>query len=296
MTNGTPEQGAASVSWGSQVSEAALPNLSRRFDVDEFTSFVVPAKPGDADKLAGELGELATACEWKRAAIVYARVRVSEHGGHRSKTKTGLANGKIGPKEYALRGVHGLRSPTTIRRYWWAWQHAIDEGLAEPVELGDTIMLPDAEWADYCTPVDRSVPPWANTASPPTPIPHESRRGGDGLGLGECPPKSSDLDDLEDDAEEPEDELEDALEDEAIAERQQEILQDRPRPRPLVSDVQLNAGRMKLLSNSINCAERDLDNLLEILDQLPVQLSGEWIRKRITKIRDRLDDIERGLG
>src|SRR6516164_9422137 len=64
------------------------------------------AGPRAADKLAGELGELATAVARQRAALVYARVRVQDGQGRPTveKAKTGL----LSPAEYALRGIHGL--------------------------------------------------------------------------------------------------------------------------------------------------------------------------------------------
>jgi WhiB family transcriptional regulator, redox-sensing transcriptional regulator len=138
-------------------------------DTHPVSGFTIPADPTDADHLAGELGELATACEWKRAAIVYARVQVSEHGGDRSKLKSDLANGKMTPAEYAVLGIHGLRSPQTVRRYWRAWQRAVDEGLAEPVKLGDTVELPTAEWGDFYAPM-RPLPD-TNTTDQPDEIP-----------------------------------------------------------------------------------------------------------------------------
>jgi hypothetical protein len=46
-------------------------------------TFTIPATPAEADKLAGELGEVASAYEWARAALVYCRVFVGTHGGDR---------------------------------------------------------------------------------------------------------------------------------------------------------------------------------------------------------------------
>ncbi len=43
--------------------------------------FTIPADPDQADALAGELGELATATEWRRAALVYSRVHVRDSQG-----------------------------------------------------------------------------------------------------------------------------------------------------------------------------------------------------------------------
>jgi hypothetical protein len=86
-----------------------------RADVPTATStFTIPVDPAAADAMAGELGELATATEWKRAAIVYARVRVQEGQG-RPPAAEMVSSDLLTPAEYALRGIHGLRSKTTIR-------------------------------------------------------------------------------------------------------------------------------------------------------------------------------------
>lgn len=166
-------------------------------DVCAVITFTVPADPAAADAMAGELGALATATEWKRAAIVYARVRVQDGQGRppgAEKDKTDL----LSPAEYALRGIHGLRSKTTVRAYWRAWDNAVAEGLAQPVSLGDTVDLPDAEWADYYQYGSQpTTPPYYV----PPPSANRHRRDhlalGDfrgGLGLGSCPPLASDMD------------------------------------------------------------------------------------------------------
>jgi hypothetical protein len=158
--------------------------------------FRIPSDPASADQLASELGELATATEWKRAALVYSRVRVQEGQGRPTSEKAKF--GLLSPAEYALLGVHGLRSRTTIRAYWRAWDNAITEGLARPVKLGDEVELPDAQWEDYYH-ITPDCPPWANTAAPSRPVeempwrePGRSRWRD--LPLGDCPPAASDVD------------------------------------------------------------------------------------------------------
>lgn len=175
-------------------------------------TFTISADPVAADKAVGELGELATATEWKRAAIVYARVHVRDSQGRPpgEKVKTFL----LTPAEYAQRGIHGLRSTTTVRAVWRAWDTAIAEGLAHPVSLGDTVTLPDAEWSDYYTSTPAS-PPYLRPA-PSGEQPDDQRQfedefdcgfeteilneregepdDGSSLGLGACPPLASDLD------------------------------------------------------------------------------------------------------
>jgi DNA N-6-adenine-methyltransferase (Dam) len=161
-------------------------------------TFAIPRDPHQADRLAGDLGVLATATEWKRAAIVYSRVRVQEGQGRpiaAEKAKTDL----LSPAEYALLGIHGLRSTTTVRAYWRAWDNAVTEGLAEPVKLGDQVTVPSAEWADYYS-ITPDCPPWANTSRPPfeSEPTHPQPSGGDttaerrdGLGLGNCSPRAT---------------------------------------------------------------------------------------------------------
>ena len=160
-------------------------------------AFTIPRDPRQADALASDLGVLATATEWQRSAIVYARVHVGQHGGDRSKTKSDLADGKVTPAEYALLGIHGLRSQTTVRAYWRAWDNAVTEGVAQPVSLGDQVALPDAEWADYYH-VTPDVPAWANTSLPPfesEPIQPSGAERDDGLGVGDCPPRATPIPD-----------------------------------------------------------------------------------------------------
>ena len=159
------------------------------------TTFSIPSDPDQADDLASELGELASAAEWKRAALVYARVHVSTHGGDRSKVNSDLADDKISPKQYALRGIHGLRSQTTVRRYWQAWDNLVAEGKALPVSLGDEIELPDEEWADYYTPQNHSTPPYFVPF--PSEIAERTFARSEDLPMGNCPPVASNIDEPE---------------------------------------------------------------------------------------------------
>jgi hypothetical protein len=113
-------------------------------------TFTLPSTATEADGLASDLGVLATATEWKRAAIIHARVTVRDRRGRPDGQK--LTNDLLTPDDYAALGVHGLRSATTVRRYWRAWQRAVDDGLTVPACLGGTVKLPTADWADYYLP------------------------------------------------------------------------------------------------------------------------------------------------
>ncbi|AMU54497.1 hypothetical protein A3O02_04305 [Mycobacteroides abscessus] len=83
------------------------------------------------------MGELVTASEWKRAAIVWAFT----HDGR--KTTSSLS---VGINEFCGFEVSGLRSKDTVRKYRKAWKLAIDNGFATDVKPGDLIDLPDVEW------------------------------------------------------------------------------------------------------------------------------------------------------
>ncbi|SPM43590.1 Mycobacterium numidiamassiliense ORFan [Mycobacterium numidiamassiliense] len=117
--------------------------------------FVLPATAAEADQLNGELGQLAMAVEWKRAALVYARVYVADSPGRPTeKVNPDL----LTPKQYAGLGIHGLRSKTTVRRYWRIWQRAVEEGNAVPVKLGDCVQLPTVGWDEYLWPPEVEQP------------------------------------------------------------------------------------------------------------------------------------------
>jgi hypothetical protein len=233
--------------------------------------FTLPATPDEADDLASELGELATSAEWRRAAIVFARVRVQEGPGRPTAEKA--SSGLLSPAEYALRGIHGLRSRTTIRCYWRAWDHAITEGLAVPVSLGDEVEIPDAEWSDFYT-ITPDCPPFANTA-PTKPVPDEQAEEHDwwerdDLGLGSCPPRASDVEAGED------------LEPEPLP----------PGPDP----EKLRVSRRRMFTEFLESMELDAATVLRNARGIDLD-RGDKRRalERIGRIRKRLNDIEQAV-
>jgi hypothetical protein len=108
------------------------------------TVFTIPPNPDKADALLGELGEMATATDWKRAAIVYARTRQGMPG----RPSQELADNShfLSFREFAKLGIHGLTHHSSVSLYRSIWQRAVDTGIAEPVSLGDTVTLPDLDW------------------------------------------------------------------------------------------------------------------------------------------------------
>jgi cell division septum initiation protein DivIVA len=234
-------------------------------------SFTIPADPGKADQLAGELGELATAAEWKRSAIVYARVRVQDEPGRPTAEKAN--SGLLSPAEFALLGVHGLRSKTTIRRYWQAWNDAISEGLAQPMALGDEVELPDAEWDDYYRPADDAIEPYYRPSTSPSGIYDPMFENDEDEGeLGHCPPLASDVEQ---------------------GEQGEEPYQPRRPPSPPLSPEEVNANRLKWVDislgtavNSVEAVARDCARITEWGN------SAKLVVERIERIRVQLTAIE----
>lgn len=105
------------------------------------------------ERLDGVVGIL-NAAEWGVAAIIWAHVE--EPGqGHRSDL-TSKSLSKLSPDEFAERGIRGLTSAPTVRKYRRAWQYAIDEGLAEPTVPGEIVKLPSVEF--QAPPAKRAEP------------------------------------------------------------------------------------------------------------------------------------------
>ncbi|WP_217348843.1 hypothetical protein, partial [Mycobacteroides abscessus] len=84
------------------------------------------------------LGELVTASEWKRAAIVWAFTSGAVKG---HKSTSGLS-----VSDFLAHDINGLNSKTTVAKYRKAWKLAIERGFATDVKPGDLIDLPDVEW------------------------------------------------------------------------------------------------------------------------------------------------------
>ncbi|QOF31949.1 Uncharacterised protein [Mycobacteroides abscessus subsp. massiliense] len=80
------------------------------------------------------LGELITASEWKRAAIVWAFTSGAVKG---HKSTSGLS-----VSDFLAHDINGLNSKTTVAKYRKAWKLAIERGFATDVKPGDLIDLP----------------------------------------------------------------------------------------------------------------------------------------------------------
>lgn len=89
------------------------------------TTFTLPASTIGADDALNELGQLATATEWKRAAIVAALVL--PHGKRKDVDGTSAIH-RVTANQFSKRGIHGLTSHHTVAAYRDAWQAAVDAG------------------------------------------------------------------------------------------------------------------------------------------------------------------------
>jgi hypothetical protein len=100
----------------------------------------IPASIEEAiERLAG-IGELLTATEWKRAAIVAAFVRLNDGPGGDTRSIASSRNA-LSTVEFAALGVIDLRTADTVRRYVKAWLAVNDGKYPTP---GRTVKLPTA--------------------------------------------------------------------------------------------------------------------------------------------------------
>lgn len=100
----------------------------------------IPATIEQATQELNGLGALLTAKNWARAAIVYAftEPQQNQHAVRKSV--------QLGIREFARLGITGLTVAEDVGYYRNAWQTAVDDGQAQPVEPGQSVVLPDRAW------------------------------------------------------------------------------------------------------------------------------------------------------
>lgn len=106
------------------------------------TSIRVPSTIAKGVAKLNDLGTLATATEWERAAIVAAFVRLAPSPGG-DQRPSNVSSDNETPTEFAARGIHGLRSHNTVRLYVQRWLDANGGTYPKP---GSTVLLPGDEW------------------------------------------------------------------------------------------------------------------------------------------------------
>jgi hypothetical protein len=103
----------------------------------------IPTTIQEAIKRLDRLGQLATAIEWERAAIVYAFTYEGEKGGLGAQgSRKNEASLRHTINDFAELGIHGLRTATTVRKYRSAWK----EHGALDLKPGSEVELPDVPW------------------------------------------------------------------------------------------------------------------------------------------------------
>ncbi|QIS16475.1 hypothetical protein [Nocardia arthritidis] len=102
------------------------------------------------------LGELVTATEWQRAALVFAFTYEGRPGGRSTGQESPVAKSI---DEFAKLALAGLKSRNSVRKYRRAWALAIQDGYATHVMPGDIIALPEVDWDEYINPPKASRKP-----------------------------------------------------------------------------------------------------------------------------------------
>lgn len=102
-------------------------------------TITIPRTVDAAARTLTELGELATATEWHRAAIVAAYVQEREGQGQ---TLGRTAQGLESARDFAARKIHGLKSHHTVLIYLRAWMEQVGK---RPVP-GQEVKLPTEPW------------------------------------------------------------------------------------------------------------------------------------------------------
>jgi len=105
------------------------------------TTVSIPKSVGEAQARLTDVERLLTAKEWERAAIVAAFVRLDRGNGGRKEVRT--STHFVSAREFARRGVIGLKSDRTVSFYVKAWLGANDGNYPEP---GSTVTLPTIDF------------------------------------------------------------------------------------------------------------------------------------------------------
>ena len=110
---------------------------------------LLPDSIEDARAALASLGELATATEWHRAAIVYAFTEAQQ--GRRNLHQ----NWRMTIEDFAKLRISGLRSPTSVRFYRERWAEAMRLGRAGAARPGGRVRLPEMAWRPQVVEVPR---------------------------------------------------------------------------------------------------------------------------------------------
>lgn len=99
----------------------------------------IPATIEDAKRELKGLGQLLTATEWSRAAVI--RAFTEKGAGHGGKAR---GSARFSFRDFARLGIAGLKSENTVSRYYDAWEST---GRPAP-EPGEIVKLPTQAFSD----------------------------------------------------------------------------------------------------------------------------------------------------
>jgi len=112
------------------------------------STITIPRTIGAAKRKLDELGELSTATEWGRSAIVATYVVRGRPGRPANRPETDDSPMESA-QAFARRGIHGLTSATTVLIYLDAWLERFDRPRP-----GSRVELPDDPWEPTRTGTD----------------------------------------------------------------------------------------------------------------------------------------------
>jgi len=119
--------------------------IERRTEEDTSPGTLVSTLQEVRDTL-NTLGDMSTSTEWERAAYVWAIC--TPLPGTRTDLD-GTLGGKLPFTNLAKWNCKGLTARQTVGNYWHYYDDAINEGKAEPVELGGAYRQPRKEWPGF---------------------------------------------------------------------------------------------------------------------------------------------------
>ena len=114
------------------------------------TTVFIPSSIEDMRSRVNDLTALLTASEWELAAIIWACTTDELRGRPPKGVNTDTFPMPL--KVFAAERFKGLHSVNTLKKYRAAWKLAIEHGIAEDIRLGDSVVLPTADWQTYFNP------------------------------------------------------------------------------------------------------------------------------------------------
>jgi DNA N-6-adenine-methyltransferase (Dam). len=116
--------------------------------VDDVAALAIPAQVTVPDTIEDTVtvleavGGLLTAGHWGTAAVVWAWTEEPGRGARTDLATSSLLTKSYSCEDFAGLGIRGLGSHNTVRKYRRAWDHAIEQGWAEPSRPGMRAILP----------------------------------------------------------------------------------------------------------------------------------------------------------